>query len=223
MDSPKEIDLGGEAHPPKSESKMSEQKNTNPASTDQASIQPPSTQSDTPQTTQLEGRRRIFVLVSVFIGLFLSFLDTTIVSVALATIANQFHDFSRATWVVTSYLLTYMAFAIIITRLSDIFGRKAVEVMNFTLFIAFSLGCALSQSMTQLIIFRAFQGIGGSGLFSMTMVITMSSVPPDKRGMLSGVIGLVLVTSGVLGPVLSGAITHDHNSSTWRWRTDLTG
>lgn len=177
----------------------------------------PSTPASPSQSIQLDGWRRVLVLTSVFIGLFLAFLDTTIVSVALATIANEFEDFDHATWVLTSYLLTYMAFAIIITRLSDIFGRKAIEVASFVLFIAFSLGCALSQSMTQLIIFRAFQGIGGSGLFSMTMVIVMTSVPPRKRGMLSGVIGLVMVTSGVLGPVLSGAITHNHNSSTWRW------
>lgn len=178
---------------------------------------PSTAQSNTPQGVQLEGWRHTLVLTSVFTGLFLSFLDTTIVSVALATIAGEFNDFSRATWVITAYLLTYMAFAIIITRLSDIFGRKTVEIMNFVLFIAFSLGCALSRSITELIIFRAFQGIGGSGLFSMTMVIALNSVPPRKRGALSAIFGLVLVTSGVLGPVLSGAITGNHHSSTWRW------
>jgi len=166
---------------------------------------------------QLEGWRRIFVLVAVFIGLFLAFLDSTIVSVALATIADDFDDFNNATWVITGYLLTYMAFAIIITRLSDIFGRKAVEVASFVLFIAFSLGCALSQSMMQLILFRAFQGIGGSGLFSMTMVIALNIVPAGKRAMMSGAIGLIMVLSGVLGPILSGAITGSHHSSTWRW------
>lgn len=196
---------------------MTDQKDTTAAFEAGKSAQSSPTQLDTPPIVQIEGWRRTLLLISVFIGLFLSFLDTTIVSVALATIANQFNDFSRATWVVTAYLLTYMAFAIIITRLSDIFGRKAVEVMNFVLFIAFSLGCALSRSMTELIIFRAFQGIGGSGLFSMTMVIAMNTVPPRKRGIMAGLVGLVLVTSGVLGPVLSGAITHNHHSSTWRW------
>jgi len=166
---------------------------------------------------QLEGWRRIFVLIAVFIGLFLAVLDSTIVSVALATIADDFDDFNNATWVITAYLLTYMAFAIIITRLSDIFGRKAVEVASLVLFIAFSLGCALSQSMLQLIIFRAFQGIGGSGLFSMTMVIALNVVPVNKRAMLSGAIGLIMIMSGVLGPILSGAITGSHHSATWRW------
>jgi MFS family permease len=168
-------------------------------------------------TIEVSGWHRILLLASVFTGLFLSFLDSTIVSVALATIANQFHDFEHATWVVTAYLLSYMAFAIIIARLSDIFGKKAVEICSFLLFIGFSLGCALSQNMTQLIVFRALQGIGGSRMYSMTMIIALNAVPMRQIGMVSGAIGIVLVMSGVLGPVLSGAITHDHHSSTWRW------
>lgn len=110
-----------------------------------------------------------------------------------------------------------MAFAIIIARLSDIFGKKTVEIASFVMFIGFSLGCALSQNMTQLIVFRALQGIGGSGLYSMTMIISLNLVPARQYGMISGILGMVLVLSGVLGPVLSGAITDDHTSSTWRW------
>ena len=179
--------------------------------------QPYSTEKATSTSLQLDGWRRIVLLISLFTGLFLSFLDTTIVSVALATIAYQFDDYDRSTWVVTAYLLTYMAFAIIIARLSDIFGKKVVEIASFLLFIGFSLGCALSRNMTQLIIFRALQGIGGSGLYSMTMIIALKAVPVRQLGIVSGAVGMVLVMSGVLGPILSGAITHNHNSSTWRW------
>ena len=170
-----------------------------------------------PPSLQIEGWRRTLLLVAVFTGLFLSFLDTTIVSVALATIANQFDDFDHSTWVITAYLLTYMAFAIITSRFSDIFGKKAVEVACFVIFIAFSLGCALSRTMTQLIVFRALQGIGGSGLYSMTMIIALNAVPFRRLGLISTVVGMILVTSGVLGPVLSGAITGNQNSSNWRW------
>ncbi len=134
-----------------------------------------------PLAIDVTGWRRTLLFTAIFIGQFLSFLDTTIVSVALATIASQFDDYSRSTWVVTAYLLTYMAFAIVITRLSDIFGRKTIEIASFVIFLGFSLGCALSQSMTQLIIFRAFQGIGGSGLFSMTIVIGLNAVKPKSR------------------------------------------
>ena len=184
----------------------------------QTTTEPPNDPKTSPQPMmELSGWRRTVLLIALFTGLFLSFLDSTIVSVALATIASQFHDFEHATWVVTAYLLSYMAFAIIIARLSDIFGLKVVEMASFLLFIGFSLGCALSQNMMQLIVFRALQGIGGSGLYSMTMIIALKAVPMRQMGMISGVIGMVLVMSGVLGPVLSGAITGDHNSSTWRW------
>jgi MFS family permease len=161
--------------------------------------------------------RRNLVLASLFTGLFLSFLDSTIVSVALATIASQFHDFEHATWVVTAYLLAYMSFAIIIARLSDIFGRKTIEVASFLMFTGFSLGCGLSKNMTQLIVFRALQGVGGSGLYSMTMIVALQIVPLSKIGIMSGMIGMVLVLAGVLGPILSGAITGDQHGSTWRW------
>ena len=173
--------------------------------------------STTPPPPQIAGWHRAVVLTSIFTGLFLSFLDTTIVSVALTTIASQFDDFGHATWVLTAYLLTYMAFAIIISRFSDIFGRKTVEVVCFGLFISFSLGCALSQNMTQLIIFRALQGIGGSGLYSMTMIIGPTIVPPRKMPLFASAVGMIMVISGILGPVLSGAIAHDRTSSTWRW------
>ncbi|KAK3691698.1 hypothetical protein LTR37_018491 [Vermiconidia calcicola] len=184
--------------------------------TDSEAQSPPPPPSAAP-TIQIERWRRTVLLVAVFVGLFLSFLDTTIVSVALATIASQFNDYNRATWVLTAYLLTYMAFAIIIARLSDIFGRKVVEICSFVVFIAFSLACGLSKNMMQLIIFRALQGIGGSGLFSLTMIIAPASVPPAKMGIVAGAVGLVMVLSGVLGPVLSGAIANDPASSTWRW------
>ena len=170
-----------------------------------------------PTQLDLPPWRRNLLLASLFTGLFLSFLDSTIVSVALATIASQFHDFEHATWVVTAYLLAYMSFAIIIARLSDIFGRKTIEVASFLMFIGFSLGCGLSRNMTQLIVFRALQGVGGSGLYSMTMIIALQIVPMSKIGMISGIIGMVLVLAGVLGPILSGAITGDQHSSTWRW------
>lgn len=175
---------------------------------------PPVDATDVPNLT---GWRLVVLLASLYVGLFLSFLDTTIVSVALPTIAATFDAFSTSTWVLTAYLLTYMAFATIIARLSDIFGKKTVEVASFVVFVAASLGCGLSRNMTELIVMRALQGVGGSGLFSMTMVIGMRAVPPSKMAMIGAGVGVVMVTAGVLGPILSGAITGDGKSGTWRW------
>jgi MFS family permease len=94
--------------------------------------------------------RRIAVLVAAYLGLFLSFLDVSIVAVALATIAGQFQAYEQSNWVFNAYMLTYMAFGIILARLSDIFGILSVEIMSLTLFLAFSIGCALSRNMTEL-------------------------------------------------------------------------
>lgn len=162
----------------------------------------------------VQGWRRVLLVGSVLMGLFLGFLDTTIVSVALPSIAGDFNNFSDSTWIVTSYLLSYMAFAIIISRFSDIFGRQAIEIGSFLIFLGFSLGCALSPNMITLIICRAFQGIGGSGLYSMCMVIAFNAVPPAKGGVVAGLIGIMLTIGGIAGPLLSGAIC---NSTTWRW------
>ncbi len=123
-----------------------------------------------PAKIDVRGWRRGLLVASVLAGMFLGFLDTTIVSVALPTIASDFGDYGRSTWVVTAYLLTYMgecsnlssniicrmltiqpsAFAIIISRLSDIFGRQVVEITSFIVFMITSLGCAVSQSMVGL-------------------------------------------------------------------------
>ncbi|KAK5162997.1 uncharacterized protein LTR77_011052 [Saxophila tyrrhenica] len=162
----------------------------------------------------VRGWRRGLLVASVLAGMFLGFLDTTIVSVALPSIANDFDDYALSTWVVTAYLLTYMAFAIIISRLSDIFGRKAIEIASFIIFMITSLGCAVSQSMVGLIVCRALQGIGGSGLYSMTMIIALNAVPPEKNGLVAAAIGVTLTIGGVAGPLISGGIC---STTTWRW------
>lgn len=177
----------------------------------------PALKLDTTSEAQLTGWRFITVIAALFTGLFLAMLDTTIVAVALTTIASRFDDFSRATWVVSAYLLTYMACAIIMARLSDIFGKKTMEVTSLVIFIVFSMACALSKSMLQLIIFRALQGVGGSGLYSVTMVVATTFSSQTRMGIFAALVSIVQVVAGVLGPILGGAISHNRASSTWRW------
>lgn len=168
-----------------------------------------------PNTTPLVGWRLVVVLIAAFLGLFLSLLDSTIVAVALTTIADEFGAFDQSSWVITAYLLTYMAFSIIVSRLSDIFGRKIMLLVALTLFAAFSLGCALSRSMLELIVLRAFQGMGASGLFTLAIVIALESFPPQDRGYIGAAVSIVQVVSGVMGPLVGGALsTHGTN---WRW------
>ncbi|KAK5173007.1 uncharacterized protein LTR77_003129 [Saxophila tyrrhenica] len=165
----------------------------------------------------LKGWRLVVVMLSIFTGLFLSFLDTSIVAVALATIASRFESFQNSSWVFTAYLVTYMAFGIILARLSDFLGLKTVEVMSMTLFLAFSAACGAAHNMTQLIVFRALQGIGGSGLYSMCTIIALAAVPPSKIDEMATYVSVTQAIAVVLGPILSGIITHDTDSDNWRW------
>jgi MFS family permease len=174
--------------------------------------------SDTQQRKlDLKGWRLIVIMLSIFMGLFLSFLDTSIVAVALATIASKFGAFENSSWVFTTYLLTYMAFGIILARLSDFFGLKTVEAFSFVLFLVFSALCGAARNMTQLIIFRAIQGIGGSGLYSMCTIISLAAVPADKIGDMATYVSLTQAVAVVLGPILGGVITQDQESDNWRW------
>jgi MFS family permease len=85
---------------------------------------------------------------------------------------------------------------------------------SIIIFSAFSLGCGFSHTLNQLIVCRAFQGIGGAGMYSLTMVVFPEISPPKVLPMISGIIGMVVAVSGVCGPILGGAIT---GSTTWRW------
>ncbi|RFN48410.1 major facilitator superfamily domain, general substrate transporter [Fusarium flagelliforme] len=101
-----------------------------------------------------------------------------------------------------------------LTPLSDVFGRFPVFYGCLFIFALFSGVCGASQSMRQLIVFRAFQGIGASGLFSLTMVIVPDITPDKWLGLYSGVVSSVFAFSSVLGPVLGGVLAQH---STWRW------
>ncbi|KAI4182056.1 MAG: hypothetical protein L6R41_006236 [Letrouitia leprolyta] len=83
-----------------------------------------------------------------------------------------------------------------------------------TLFTVFSLACGVAQTMEQLIVFRAFQGIGGSGIYGMVMAISPEITPAAKFGLVSGCISAVFASSSILGPIIGGAIT---STTTWRW------
>lgn len=162
----------------------------------------------------LKGWRLLLTMLAAFTALFLSMLDTSIVAVALPTIANEFQNFSDSNWIFTAYMITYMAFGIILARLSDIFGLAFVEILSMIVFMVFSLACALSKSMLQLIIFRSFQGIGGSGMFSMATVIGAKVLPTEKLGMLATYVASTQTVSVILGPILSGVIT---GNGSWPW------
>ena len=110
--------------------------------------------------------------------------------------------------------LSYLGCVVIFARMGDIIGRRNAYMSAFIIFFAFSIGCGFSQSRNALIACRALQGVGGSGLYSLTLVIFPEITPQHLTKWLGSIVGIVLAVSGVLGPVLGGVITH---YATWRW------
>ncbi|KAI1102912.1 putative MFS multidrug transporter [Jackrogersella minutella] len=169
----------------------------------------------TPDSAQVLHNTQLgLVILGLWVSLFLCSLETTIVSTSLIHIANDLQDLSNAGWIVVAYLLTFNAFILIWSKLSDTFGTKWLLLTANVVFCIFSIACAVSKTMVQLIIFRAFQGVGGSGMYSLTFVILAQVVPMDKLGICTGILSSVFALASLLGPILGGVIS---DRSTWRW------
>ncbi|EED14464.1 MFS multidrug transporter, putative [Talaromyces stipitatus ATCC 10500] len=167
-----------------------------------------------PPGVHLYGWRLYLVQFSLYLGLILSIMDSSAVSTALVTIGDHFNDFTRIQWVVLAYMLTYLGFALTFSRMSDVIGRKWATITALIFIGAFSIGCGWAQTIQQLIAFRALQGVGGAGLYSMAFIVLPEMTPPENIPVMSGLIGGVTIVSAVLGPVIGGVIT---THSTWRW------
>ncbi|KAM0803962.1 drug resistance transporter EmrB/QacA subfamily [Usnea florida] len=162
----------------------------------------------------LHGWRLHVLTVALCLSLFLSTMETTIVSTALVAITNALNGFEKNNWIVTSYLLTYSGFLIILSRFSDVFGRKPLMLLTVFLFTVFSGACGAASTFTQLVVFRAFQGIGGGGIYTLVFVISLQMVPKERFAALSGILSSAYGFSATLGPLLGGLIS---GNTTWRW------
>jgi EmrB/QacA subfamily drug resistance transporter len=163
---------------------------------------------------RLEGRALWTVFGALMLGMFLAALDQTIVSTALPTIVGDLGGLNHLSWVVTSYLLASTVSTPLYGKLGDMMGRKPVFLAAIIIFLAGSMLAGLSQSMGELIGFRALQGIGAGGLMVGAQAIIADIVPPRERGRYMGLIGSVFAVASVAGPLLGGFLV---DNLSWRW------
>jgi EmrB/QacA subfamily drug resistance transporter len=159
-------------------------------------------------------RALIPVFGALMLGMFLAALDQTIVSTALPTIVGDLGGLNHLSWVVTSYLLASTASTPLYGKLGDMYGRKPVFLAAILIFLAGSMLSGLSQTMAELIGFRALQGIGAGGLMVGAQAIIADIVPPRDRGRYMGLIGSVFAVASIAGPLLGGFLVESLN---WRW------
>ena len=173
-----------------------------------------------PDTTQefeqprFSPRETILTMIGVLMVMLLASLDQTVVSTAMPRVIAELHGFDQYTWVSTAYLLTSTVMVPIYGKLSDLFGRKPIFLFGVIIFLIGSLLSGASQTMTQLILFRAFQGLGAGALMPIAIAVVGDLFTPRERGKWQGVTGAVWGLSAIVGPTLGGWITENVS---WRW------
>jgi EmrB/QacA subfamily drug resistance transporter len=171
---------------------------------------------------ELPKKQLIGTIIGLQLTLLLAALDQTIVSTAMPKIIEHLSGFDRYAWVTTAYMLTSTAAVPIFGKLSDMYGRKWILLGGAIFFVLTSALCGMAgefprwfgDGMTQLIIFRGLQGIGGGVIFAMVFTVIGDIFPPAERGKYQGLFSAVFAFASVLGPTLGGWIT---DSLSWRW------
>ncbi len=154
------------------------------------------------------------ILAALLMGLLLGALDNFIVATALPNIAQDLHDATGQVFVVTAYLIAQTVAIPVFGKLSDRFGRRSFYLFGLAIFLGGSALSGLSQSLDQLIAFRAVQGLGSGAFFTVVFSIVADLFPPKAAARLAGLLSGVFGVAIVLGPLIGSAII---DTTTWRW------
>jgi EmrB/QacA subfamily drug resistance transporter len=173
-----------------------------------------------PRTGELSHRQIMTILVGLMMALLLAALDQTIVATSIRTIADDLSGLSLQAWATTAYLITATITTPLYGKLSDIYGRKPLILTAMSVFLIGSVLCGLADSMAELAAFRAVQGLGAGGLFSLVLAIIADIVPPRERARYQGYFIAVFGTASVLGPLVGGFFAGSDQIlgfAGWRW------
>ncbi len=166
------------------------------------------------QIEEFNIRLVIPIIASVMLGILLAALDQTIVGTAMPRIVADLGGLSHYAWVFTAYMLASTVTVPIYGKLSDIYGRRWFFIGGMVLFLAGSALSGMSQTMTQLILFRALQGFGAGAMMPIAFAIIGDVFPPSERGKWQGLTSGMFGIASIIGPTLGGWLTDNLG---WRW------
>jgi EmrB/QacA subfamily drug resistance transporter len=157
---------------------------------------------------------RPLTVVALILSLFMAALEATVVSTAMPTVIGDLGGIQIYSWVFTVYLLTSTVMVPIYGKLADLYGRKPIMLIGIALFLAGSFASGKSSSMTQLIVFRAVQGLGAGSMQPMAMTIVGDIFNIEERARMQGLFGSAWAVSGLVGPMAGGFIVR---YLSWHW------
>ena len=163
---------------------------------------------------QQENQNRKLLLIGLVIAMLFAALDGTIVGTAMPRIVGELGGLSLMTWLTTAYMLTSTTVVPIAGKLADLLGRRNVYIAGLIIFMAGSALCGMANGMTELIIFRGIQGLGGGIMMPMAMIIIGDMFTGKERAKWQGIFGALYGLASVIGPQVGGWIV---DAVDWRW------
>lgn len=158
--------------------------------------------------------RIVLVTAGIMLSLFLASMESTVVATALPTIVGQLGGLEHFSWVFSAYMLASTTTVPLYGKLSDIYGRRKLYVFAMALFLAGSILSGQAQSMTQLILARALQGVGAGGIMPLAFILIGEMFTLEQRAKMQGFFSGVWGVSSIAGPLLGGFLV---DQLSWRW------
>ncbi|MDR3282054.1 MAG: MFS transporter [Candidatus Methanoplasma sp.] len=164
--------------------------------------------------SNIDKRTRASIMIGLALGMFVACLDGTVMATAINAIMKDFNGYGEYSWVFTGFMLCETIMIPLAGKLSDQYGRKPLFMIGLAVFLAGSVLSGLSGNMTQLIAFRAIQGIGGGMLIPVATATVADLYSPAERGKMQGLLGAVFAVAMCVGPFIGGFIT---DNISWHW------
>ncbi|MBI3944016.1 MAG: MFS transporter [Chloroflexi bacterium] len=162
----------------------------------------------------LARKNLIIVTISILLALFMASVETTVIGTAMPTIISDLGGLDKYSWVFAVYMLSSTTMTPIFGKLSDLYGRRPIFLIGLIIFLAGSILSGLSQNMTQLIIFRLFQGIGAGGILPLAFIVIGDIYTLQQRARIQGLFSSVWGVSSIVGPLLGGFLV---DNISWHW------